>query len=341
VNRPVGVPSTGLVRLTLGRRRGRGELDEGQRIAPGLPADPVAQRRPHRRRSRREQRDGGRFVEPRQPDQRHPVIVAERKGVIASGGQDDDLLAGDPPGDERQRVDRRLVHPMQVVEADEHRRLGGAVGQHLQDGEAGEERIDLGRLAHAEAREQGVPLPRRQPVGAREERAQQLVQSGERQLRLGLASLRGEHGEAQRPRVLRRPLLQGALADAGLAEQPDDASAVVGRVELVGQEPQLLVAPDEGRPRGWLHQGSILAAMPRRPAAGERPEQVSLHDDPAAARTTNCVSLSTRHAREQLMVASGSWLARPVVRPSRPGRGRRSASRRLEPAPHPHRRADA
>ena len=134
-----------------------------------------------------------------------------------------DPVRAEPPGGEAQRLERRLVEPLEVVDHAQHRAL--LRGEREQPEQRGADR-------QARLRRRGLELERSverrrlgggQPVAQPEHRLAQLGQPGERQLRLALQPARAQHGHAVG--ALDRRAQQRRLADPGLAAQHEHVAA--------------------------------------------------------------------------------------------------------------------
>ena len=91
-----------------------------------------------------------------------------------------------PARDERQRLQRRAIEPLGVVDDTHQRAFAGHVGEQAQDRQPDEEAIGWRARHQPERRAQRVPLRPRQPLETIEHRRAQLVQAGERELHLGV-----------------------------------------------------------------------------------------------------------------------------------------------------------
>jgi len=260
------------------RQPGRGQparqLQQGERIAPGLRHDPSADAPIESRvRDGVQQGVGVGIAQPgdlelRQPEQlRTPLAGAEENG---------DRLGQQPPGDEAQHLSRGLVQPLRVVDHAEQRAFLRHVRQQTEQGQADQETIRRGSGPHPEHRLERRSLccgKRRQPL---EQRRAQLMQGGERQLHLGLHADRAEHPHPGR-RALRVPQ-QRRLPDAGTAahhQHPARTSANGGDHLVEGGALRL---PSE-QPRACFVRGA-LALFCHRVAPLSRAAPPSRVEDP-------------------------------------------------------------
>ena len=192
--------------------------------------------------------------------------------VVALGAahaeQDDDRVGREPPRGEDERVRRRRVGQVQVVDHDGDRAVLGVPADQAQHRRADREPVArLGRALEPRGeRERGgqrIRLHRRDPVERAERRAQQLQQRPERDLPLRL-----EAGRTQHPHLVESVdgvVEQRGLSDPGLAGESEHAArSQAGR----GHEPvdRLLLglpthqhAPSLGARHG---RGSPLDATP-------------------------------------------------------------------------------
>ena len=170
-----------------GRQPAR-QLDQGQRVAPGLGHDLVAHPLVQRRGQHR-------------AEQRPRVVLPQAgHGEFAQSGQvrawdagpehHGDRVGRQPPHRERQRLRRGPVQPLLVVDQADQRPVPGRLRQQAQGREADQEPVRRRPGGLAERGPQGLPLRRRQPVQPAQHRRAQLVQPGEGQLHLRLHARR-------------------------------------------------------------------------------------------------------------------------------------------------------
>ena len=237
-------------RLAAGELAGveqRGDLDQRERVAAGrrdeLLGDLVgdaggALGQQRARRLRVERGD----VHPPQAGRRGVEALA-----VARGEDEDDALGADAPRGEEQRLERRGVEPVDVVDDGQQRLvLGGRAEQAEHGGGDGEAVVGDG-LAEGQRPLQRRGLGGRDRVDEVEQRAQQVEQAGERDVALGLVAARAQDAEVGRRRD--GGVEQRALADPGLAVDDEHrALALAGRLED-GLELALFAGPsdDHGR----------------------------------------------------------------------------------------------
>ena len=153
-----------------------------------------------------------------------PRGVERRQRLVTRGQDHRDRRAGEPAAREQQRVKRRRVEPMHVVDAREHRPLGRREQQQAESGRSHEEAV---ALDGAPAGRAPRPAPSRcgpgQLAKAIQHRAQQLEHPGEGDLGLARDAARAQHREAFG--ALRGEVQQRRLARARDAPQHQRATA--------------------------------------------------------------------------------------------------------------------
>jgi hypothetical protein len=131
------------------RRHSSRQLEQRQRVAVGLLDDPVAhvliKRRMH---SHGQQVVGIRLFESGQR-QRGKARELAHSGLLTKRDDDGDSLGRQPPSDERDRLQGRVVQPLRVIDETEQRVFTDARGQQTQGGQADEEPVRDGRLRQA------------------------------------------------------------------------------------------------------------------------------------------------------------------------------------------------
>ena len=151
-----------------------------------------------------------------------PMIAVVGSGP--GGGQHHDRFFPDPADDEGEDAGRRRVQPLHVVEQAEHG--PGRVREQGEHGQRDEERVRGVRAAlQAERDPQRRRLRSGQAVHGGQQRAEQLMQRGVGQVRLGRRAVGRQHGGAAGP--LARVLEQRGLADPRLAAE-QQAAALAG-----------------------------------------------------------------------------------------------------------------
>ena len=158
-----------------------------------------------------------------------------------------DALGAEPARREPQRLERRLVEPLQVVDHAHDRPLLGREREQTEQRRADRQpRLRSGRLELQRAG-QRRRLRRGQPVAQAEHRPAQLGQPRERLVRLGLQPAHAQHGHVRG--ALERGEQQGRLADPGLpAQQERCAAALAGGVQRAPDALQLDVTTDQHLP---------------------------------------------------------------------------------------------
>jgi hypothetical protein len=119
--------------------------------------------------------------------------------AIARCKQDRDALCLEAPRHEQQRVTRGLVEPLGIVDQAQQRALLGSLGEKAEYGHRHEEAMLGARSLQSERPAERAPLGVRQRLDAREDRAQELMKRGERQLRLRLDAVACEHAHVAGP----------------------------------------------------------------------------------------------------------------------------------------------
>jgi hypothetical protein len=166
----------------------------------------------------------------------------------AQAEQHDDALGGEAVRGELQRLQRRGVEPVDVVDDDEHRLLLGRRGEHAEhrrgDGEA------VGRRGRPDGQRaaQGGGLRLGDAVEQVEDRREEVEQRGERDVGLRLVAAGAQDAEVGRRGD--RLGQQRALADARLAVDDEGGRAAFARAFEDGLELAAFPgAPDHRRPR--------------------------------------------------------------------------------------------
>jgi hypothetical protein len=223
-----------------------GELEQRQRVAPGLGDDPV----PHP------------LVEPtgdRRLEQRMRIAVTQpadqqlghaREAVLLTGLTEGehhgDGFGQEATGGEGEDLSGGAIEPLGIVDQTDERPLAGDLRQQTQQGQADEEPVRHVPLADAQRRGESVALGSWQALQAGQHRCAQLVQPGERQLHLGLDARRpGDPAPRRSPVEVAQ---QRGLADARLAPHDERLAVAVPDVrhEPVQQLAFLLPPPESG-----------------------------------------------------------------------------------------------
>ena len=226
-------------------RRGQsaGQLQQRQRVPPGLGDDPVPDPRVQRPGQHRIQQRP-RIAGPQALDHelRQPRHVARR---VARREDQAHRFCVQAARREPQRLRGGVIEPVLVIDQADQRLLPGCTGQQAQHGQADQEPVRGGPGAEAEHGLQRLTLRTRQPVQVIQKRLAQLLQPGERQLHLGLDACGTDHPAARR--VPGNVVQQRALAHSRFAGQhqrlalarPDRADQPAEEAELVESAPQL------------------------------------------------------------------------------------------------------
>ena len=113
----------------LGVRQGPGQLEQGEWVAIGLEQQSLTHARRSTRRSRSEDRRGGVGVQASQCQLGKPGSVESVNVSLAGAEHDRHALGSQPPGREHDRVRRRSIEPLRVVDQTEHRNFLGRSGE--------------------------------------------------------------------------------------------------------------------------------------------------------------------------------------------------------------------
>jgi hypothetical protein len=238
----------------LGRRQPVGQLEQRERVPPRLGDDPVAKLLVEPPADRRLQQ-GARVVV-RQPLD-HELRQAVQRQVVARLADREDQAHGlreQAPRDEGERLRRRLVLPLRVVDDADQRALLGHLGQEAQHGEPDEEAVGGRPRDAAERGAERHALRVGQPLHPVEHRRAELMDARERELHLGFHARRPR--DATPRRALHEVVEQRGLADARLA--PQDQHAAVAGAHVVHQPRQRLALPASSTqigPRGAVDHG--------------------------------------------------------------------------------------
>jgi hypothetical protein len=140
--------------------------------------------------------------------------------------------------------------------------MGGGEGEQVEDGDPEGHDRRRSVLASAEDDVEDPPVRAVQPVEVVEQRIQELVQPGERQLRLGFDARRPDHPVLFGRREFDDVVQQSALAHPCVTAQ--DESPPLGRRHERRQHLLLALAADHG-PDDRLHAPTPFTAEPARP----------------------------------------------------------------------------
>ena len=227
-----------------------GQLEQRQGVAAGLADDAVAQPHVERPVDRRGQQPAR--VRVTQPTDVEARKSREVQPVARLAHREDHAhrLREQAAGDEGEGLRRGAVLPLGVVDHAEQRALLCDLGEEAQHGQADEEAIRrVVADGPAECRAERVALRTGQSVEAVEHRRTELMQSGVRQLHLGLDAGRPCDTTAGRPRD--EVVQQRGLAGAGLAAQDQDVAAARAHARDDAVERRAFVPPAQQarRPR--------------------------------------------------------------------------------------------
>jgi hypothetical protein len=152
-----------------------------------------------------------------------------------------------PPGNEREDLQGRLVEPLGVLGQDQQRRLGCDLAEQVEHGHRDPEPLRRRIGAQPEGGVEHRPLRGGQVRHLGTQRAQQLMQARERQISLGLHPGRAQHHQTAFAGQVSRHREQPRLADARLAVQHQRAATRAGTAQQRGDQTDL-GAPAEQRP---------------------------------------------------------------------------------------------
>ena len=168
--------------------------------------------------------------------------------AVASGEEHDDALALQPPRDEQQRVGRRHVEPLRVVDEAQDRPFLGELRQQRQHGDRDQEPVVAAALPEAQRALERGGLGRGQVVAQSQGGPDELMQAGERELGLRLDAASREDVRADREDA--SLVEERGLADARLA--PDDECPAAGRAGGLEQPDDVLAFPPASAEHGAM-----------------------------------------------------------------------------------------
>src|SRR5215207_5147757 len=204
----------------LRRRQTPRQLEDRQRIAARLRDEPVADALIETPWDDRRQQ-GARVVlrEPCEPELGQPQQLAP-VGRVAHREHDRHRLGQQPSRDESENLPRGAIEPLGIIDKAEQRPLRGNLGQQAERGQGDQEaaRSRTGRPPQRDAQGDLLRLWKR-PEPTQHRRAE-LMQSGERQLDLGLDP--GDPRDAETGCLPRAVMQERRLADARLAADDQD-----------------------------------------------------------------------------------------------------------------------
>jgi hypothetical protein len=165
------------------------------------------------------------------------------RACVAHAEQQRHPLGGHPPRDEGQDLGRRLVQPLRIVDEAEQRFSFGDF-RHQGEGRQPHQEAFRGRAGtQPERHAQRSLLGFGQLVETTQQRAAQLVQTGERELRLGFHTHRGLHPEPRQTGGTAGLVEQGRLADARLPAHHQRPAAPGSRLRQQQPDRLTLRAP--------------------------------------------------------------------------------------------------
>ena len=165
------------------------------------------------------------------------------------GEQKPDRLVLEPPHGERQRLGRRRIQPLDVVDGNQQRPPHRQRPQRVEEAERDRSglRRNIGRLGTQERNLQRTQLRRRQPSQLlRAHTVEQIDQRREREPRLGLARAGGKHTQPSPARRSQPRLPQRRLPDTRPAAENERQLGRVGPDELE-QDAELTLTADDRR----------------------------------------------------------------------------------------------
>ena len=225
--------------------QGGGKLEQGERVAARLGDQPVAELRRELDACRAVDQGSSRGrVEPAKLQLREPGRLEAPNVALASAEEHDDALGFEPPGDEDERVCGCVVEPLGIVDEAQERPIFRGLGEQAQDCERDEEAVLASPRCQAERSTEGGGLRSRKALDVPENRADDLVQSGERELRLRFHPGAAEHAHVAG--LVARVLQKRRLADARLAgDDEDGAPRRASAIEKLADTRAFRVSPVE------------------------------------------------------------------------------------------------
>jgi hypothetical protein len=265
VERQVDAQPRATAALVLGQHTG--QLEQGERIAAGGADELLA----HDRGQRAVEQGGGvGIAQSGEPQLRQPMRVELPCIVLARCDEHRNRIGLQTPRHEDERVGRRAVQPVRVVDHAQQRLRVRGRREQAEDGHRDDEAVlhAVGRQPERAPQRGGLHV--RQLVGPLEDRPQQLVQPGEGQLGLGLHAGPGEH--AHPFRACHRMRQQRGLADSRVATQHEHTAARgPGGVEQLVDRLALAVSSQQHAPTLRRHRlGTRLVIRSMRPGARNR-----------------------------------------------------------------------
>ena len=207
----------------LRRLQAAGELEQGERVPLGLGDDPVAHARIEPARGDRGEQLAGVPVGKPHDVQFGQALELRRRTGLTDREQHGDGFRVQPARGDGQRLGRRLVEPLGVLDDAQQRLLLGDVGQEAEHGEADQKAIRCGARGQPEGGAQRVALGPWQTIQPVEHlRSTEPMETGVRQLHLGLHA--GDAGDATAGRLFDGIVEERRLADPRLAAEHQHAA---------------------------------------------------------------------------------------------------------------------
>ena len=249
----------------------RRELGERQGVPGSFAQDPV----PHRR-SRvraRDSRPMSRASCSLQRLQRQLVDagrIERRCLAFAKPDHHHERIGAEAASDESERIGGWAVEPLDVVGDHQDRAASGGIREQREGRQGDEERVFGRSLDQSERHTERRVLRLRQRLEPGEDRPEQKVKAGERQICLRPDTGRREHSHLRGPGQLDSPLQQRRLADPGVAADQERPAAGRRLGDEAGDDPQLLVPTEE--PLAGDHR-RMFARQARSPMPSTGPPQ--------------------------------------------------------------------
>jgi hypothetical protein len=171
----------------------------------------------------------------------HLGQTGERIGRLPRGEQEGDGLRQQPARNEAQRLRRRAIQPLRIVDDTQKRALLRGLREEAQARQGHEKAVRRRAGTHPERDLERTALRSRKPSDEIVERRARLMQGRERQLHLGFDAHRAQQREVRRR--FDRVLEQRRLPDARLPPQDQHAAAAGSRVGEQPVQRRELVAP--------------------------------------------------------------------------------------------------
>jgi hypothetical protein len=190
---------------------------------------------------------------------RQPGVIDRCRDSLACGKHERHGFSHEAAGREQQRLQRRRVEPMRVVDQDEQRPLGSHPGQQRRCCGTDDEAIALNRRHQRERAREGVALRLWQLAKLREYRAEQLECRSESDIGLPRHSLGPQHAHVAGGRC--GELQQRGLPDARVASEDERAAITRARPREQTLDPFTLdVPPHEHAARAYADRPSARRA---------------------------------------------------------------------------------